>query len=214
MSKSKTDITIDAYDKNVGNYAKKFMEFKPYVRHITSFQRNYMHREAEVLDLGCGPGNNSKILLNYELSLKITGTDLSEKAIEMARENVPNASFLVQDIREISTEKKYDTVIAAFCIVHLSDSETITLIKKISDILHDDGTLYLSFMEGKMPGFETTSFSEDEIFFNYYNRNEIIQLLAEHGLATVQISTEEYKEENGTTTDDVFIFARNSLPKQ
>lgn len=184
------------------------MEFKPYQKHMNSFEQNFMDRGATVLDLGCGPGNNAKLILKNNASYSITGTDLSTSAIELARRNVPKATFMVQDIREISPEKQYDVIIAAFCIVHLSDSETISLIGKISKILRNNGSLYLSFMEGKMPGFEQTSFSEDKMFFNYYNRNEIIELLAEHGISTLKVSTEKYGEDDGTTTDDVFIFAR------
>lgn len=211
MRTSKTVATIQAYNKNADRYAEKFMEFKPYHKQMNLFERNFMEQGATVLDLGCGPGNNSKIILRKDPSYKVTGTDLSASVVELARANVPEATFLVQDIREIDTNQQYDVILAAFCIVHLTDNETIDLLRKIPHMLRNNGSLYLSFMEGKMPGFEKTSFSEDKIFFNYYNRNEIIELLAENGIATIQVSSEEYKEEDGSTTDDVFIFARKSL---
>lgn len=213
MRKSNSAATIEAYDKNADRYAKKFMDFKPYQKQMNLFERNFMEQDATVLDLGCGPGNNAKIILKNNPSYKVTGVDLSANAIELARQNVPEATFLVQDIRKIDAEQQYDVILAAFCIVHLTDEETLGLLEKISSMLRNNGSLYLSFMEGKMPGCETTSFSEEKIFFNYYNRNEIIELLAEKGIATIQVSSEEYKEMDGSTTDDVFIFARKSLLK-
>ncbi len=213
MRTSKTAATIQAYNKNADRYAEKFMDFKPYHKQMNLFERDFMDRDNTVLDLGCGPGNNARIILGNDPTYKVTGIDLSASTIDLARKNVPEATFQVQDIREITPAQQYDVILATFCIVHLTDSETISLLGNISAMLRDYGSLYLSFMEGKMPGFEKTCFSEDEIFFNYYNRNEIIELLAENGIATQLVSSEEYQEEDGSTTDDIFIFARKSPAK-
>lgn len=210
MNRSKIKTTIDAYNNNAERYTSKFMNFPAYKEQISAFEQRFIEPESEILDIGCGPGSNAKILLDNNRGYTVTGFDLSKKLIQIARENVPGAEFFVEDIRQFSSNKKYDVIIAAFCIVHLSDHDTITLIKKISDILTENGSLYLSFMEGKMPGFETTSFSDDDIFFNYYNRNEIIQILAEHGIASVEVESSNYTEDDGSTTKDVFIFARKS----
>ncbi len=213
MRTSKTAATIQAYNKNADRYAEKFMDFKPYHKQMNLFERDFMDRDNTVLDLGCGPGNNARIVLGNDPTYKVTGIDLSASTIDLARKNVPEATFQVQDIREITPVQQYDVILAAFCIVHLTDSETISLLGKISIMLRENGSLYLSFMEGKMPGFEKTCFSEDKIFFNYYNRNEIVELLAGNGIASEQVSSEKYQEEDGSTTDDIFIFARKMLAK-
>jgi hypothetical protein len=75
-------------------------------------------------------------------------------------------------------------------------------------MLNEKGTLYLSFMEGKKAGIETTSFSDDYIFFNYYKRNKIKKLLAENSIKTVEMLDDDYQEEDGSITKDVFIFAQ------
>ena len=184
------------------------MQFKPYLEKVALFQKNFIPRNSLVLDLGCGPGNNAKILLERDDSCKITGIDLSVEMINMARKNVPGGNFIVQDLREIKPDKNYDAIIASFCIVHLSDDETENLVSKIARMLKAKGSLYLSFMAGKKPGRETTSFSEDEIFFNYFERNAIVKLLLKNSMEIMQVSSEGYRETDRSITEDVFIFAR------
>ncbi|MGD8835986.1 MAG: class I SAM-dependent methyltransferase [Desulfobacteraceae bacterium] len=201
-------ITIEAYNNNAGKYASLFMDFKSYKEKMSRFQHNYLPKKAYILDVGCGPGNNAQFLAGIDDSYKIEGFDLSVEMINIAKLNVPGGNFWVQDITDIKPDKKYDAIIASFCIVHLSNEETISFVQKISKMLNEKGTLYLSFMEGKKAGIETTSFSDDYIFFNYYERNKIKKLLAENSIKTVEMLDDDYQEEDGSITKDVFIFAQ------
>ena len=203
-----SDITIKAYNKNAGKYEDKFMDFKTYKEKIQIFSDKYIYKYSEILDIGCGPGNNAKLIYEADKTVEITGIDLSPEMVEIAKKNAPDSDFEVQDIRNIALDKQYDAIIASFCIVHLSDDETHELIKTISKILKKNGTLYLSFMEGKEAGLETTSFSEDELFFNYYERSKMRKLLSDNLILTVEMSSEGYEETDGSSTEDVFFYAR------
>ncbi|MCP3926899.1 MAG: class I SAM-dependent methyltransferase [Desulfobacterales bacterium] len=203
-----SDITIDSYNKNAEKYEEKFMDFKSYKDKIQIFNEKYIYKYAEILDIGCGPGNNAKIIYEDDQTHKITGLDLSSEMVAIAKKNVPDCEFIVQDIRDIDLDKQYDVVIASFCIVHLTDEETEKLIKSISKILKKNGTLYLSFMEGEKSGLETTSFSDGEIYFNYYDPGKVRKLLSDNLILTVEITKEDYEEEDGSLTKDIFISAR------
>lgn len=72
----------------------------------------------------------------------------------------------------------------------------------------DGGYLYLSFMEGKQPGFETTSFSSQPIYFNYFQGTEIEELLKENGIDCFRNVRQDYLETDGSNTTDVFLFER------
>ncbi len=82
------------------------------------------------------------------------------------------------------------------------------MLSKISTVLKKNGTLYLSYMSGAGQGFEPTSFAKDPVFFNYYDDDVIVNLLAENHLEVAQISKEEYKEQDGSITIDTFIYSR------
>ena len=141
-------------------------QYSDYEEHYTT--QSYLVPKSNILDIGCGPGNNAKFLIEIDGGYKIEGLDLSVELINIAKRTVPGCHFWVQDIRDIDPDKEYDAIVASFCIVHLSDEETAIFLGKLSKMLKENGSLYLSFMEGKKAGFETTSFSEDNIFFNYH----------------------------------------------
>jgi hypothetical protein len=63
-------------------------------------------------------------------------------------------------------------------------------------------------MNGEKSGFETTSFSKEEMFFNYYSDEFIIDILSRHNINVLEITKEEYVEPDGSITVDTFIYAK------
>lgn len=199
--------TIHAYDENGHTYAKKFLEYEIYRKKLEAFSTLYMHSDSDILDIGCGPGQNLRYLIDQGLVHSATGVDLSKKMVSLAKQLVPEAEIYLQNLLHYQPEKTYDVVLAAFCIVHLLKDETLYCISQISTWLNSKGVLYLSFMEGKNPGYESTSFSQESLFFNYYDRNYIIDILQKNGFKILEISEEGYIEPDGSVTADIFIFA-------
>ena len=62
-----------------------------------------------VLDVGCGTGIILACLAGKKL--KMTGIDIQEDLIELAKENVPEAEFILGDIAKIKLDKTFDLVI-------------------------------------------------------------------------------------------------------
>ena len=205
---SNTRLTINAYNKNAARYTEKFDNYETYRNKIINFQRKYIPKGASILDLGCGPGNNINTILNQDDSCSFEGVDLSEEFIALARNRFPQFTFRLQNICNLDLQTKYDTVIASFCIVHLSDSEVVDFIEKLEKLLVDNGCLYLSYMNGDKSGLETTSFSKEKLFFNYYHDEFIIGLLEKNGISVLETVKENYVEQDGSVTVDTFIYAK------
>ena len=55
---------------------------------------------ADVLDLGCGPGNLTRTLAEIWPQARLRGLDSSAEMIEQARRDVPGVAFEVGDLRE------------------------------------------------------------------------------------------------------------------
>jgi len=131
MNTDKTKKTIEAYNKNAEKFEDKFLHFEPYRKKIFLFREKCLtQNEMKILDVGCGPGNHAAYLYSLNQGYKITGIDLSDKMIELAKKNAPGCHFIKGDIRNLDSNKKYDAVIASFCIVHLSSKELIDFISK------------------------------------------------------------------------------------
>ena len=207
MNTSNTLQTIAAYDKNAWNYTEKFDNYETYQNRIRDFQRKYIPMGAHILDLGCGPGNNIRTILDQDGSCLFDGIDLSREFIQIARQRFPQFNFKQQNICNLDLQTQYDVVLASFCIVHLTDNETRTFIQNLPKIIRNTGFLYLSYMNGESSGFETTSFSKDEIFFNYYRDEFILEQLDQAGFSVLEIGKENYAESDGSTTIDTFIYA-------
>ena len=207
MNTSNTVQTIAAYDKNALKYSEKFDNYEIYQKRIRDFQRKYIPTGAHILDLGCGPGNNIRTILEQDDTCLFHGIDLSTKFIQIARQRFPQFNFQLQNICNLDLQRQYDVVLASFCIVHLTDNETRTFIQNLPKIIRNTGFLYLSYMNGESSGFETTSFSKDEIFFNYYRDEFILDQLEQAGFSVLEIGKEEYAESDGSTTIDTFIYA-------
>lgn len=199
--------TINSYNKNSRSFHKKFTEYSPYIERINEFI-SLLKSEKRVLDLGCGPGNVLKQFLLSDSNWKIIGVGLSEEMLKIARNSVPEGEFICEDIRIISfPEKSFDVIILSFCIVHLDEAEIVALFQKITRYLDIHGKVYISFMEGKKDGFEKTSFSEDEIYFNYHTTEKVVKLLERNNFSIIKLIKQDYLEMNGVNTADVFIFA-------
>jgi SAM-dependent methyltransferase len=66
--------------------------------------------KAKILDLCCGTGQLAKILT--EKGYRVTGIDGSEEMLRCARQNAPDAKFILKDARTFKFSPVYD---AAFC---------------------------------------------------------------------------------------------------
>jgi len=63
----------------------------------TIFLPRVLFPGAKVLDVGCASGGFFNIMRSYEPHIEYTGVDLSERAVELAKERYPEATFIVTE---------------------------------------------------------------------------------------------------------------------
>lgn len=80
--------------------------------------------EKEVLDLCCGHGNVTAGLV--AAGAKTTGVDFSEAMLDMARANVPSATFQEGDAMALDFDRgSFDAITIGFGIPHVPDLPTV-----------------------------------------------------------------------------------------
>lgn len=166
--------TFETWNQIAGLYEEKFMNLSLY-NETYDFFSDLLEDENKVFEIGCGPGNITKYLLSKKPNLKITGIDVAPKMIELARINNPSANFEVMDTRKLNELKeKFDAIMCGFCLPYLSESDCSKLIKDSNQILHKNGILYLSFVEGNASksGFISGS-TGNRTYFYYHSLEEI-----------------------------------------
>lgn len=96
---------------------------------------------GKIIDIGCGPGNSTKVLAEKFSNSSIVGVDNSQDMIEKAKGLYPELTFQIFDA-EHDFEKineHYNVVFTNACIQWIPDHPT--LLKQMMDILYEGGIL-------------------------------------------------------------------------
>lgn len=106
-------------------------------------------RSARVVDLGCGPGNSTELLVNRFPGAQVTGTDNSEAMLVSARERLPRAAFEFSDIATWApqTNQAPDLIYANASLQWVPDHET--LIPRLFDALAPGGVLAIQMPDNR-----------------------------------------------------------------
>lgn len=204
------NLSVQRFDEFAKEYAQRFMDIESYSDSIDAFCSLIRTEKPRILELGCGPGNVTRLLKIRFPESQITAIDLAPRMIKIAREQLPDIDFRVMDVRTISSiQEKFDAIMCSFCLPFLSKADTAQLIAECAELLLPEGVLYISTMEGdeSKAGFEATSFSgAAEIYFNYHNQADLQRSFAECGFEISHLKLQDYKEPDGSlTTDLIFI---------
>jgi len=203
-------LSVQRFDELADEYARRFMDMDLYSDSIDEFCHAIKTDQPRILELGCGPGNVTKLLKIRFQKAQITAIDLAPRMIEIARGLLPEVDFRIMDVRDIlSIPDQFDAVMCSFCLPFLSKDDAIQLIKDCAEKLVEEGSIYISTMEGSESdaGFETASFSKGtEIYFNYHSRQDLQDALIHSGFEIVQFKIQDYPEPDGRkTTDMIFV---------
>lgn len=95
------------YPKVDKTYLNKKNKTKEYFKIII----NYLKKKKEkidLIDIGCASGDFLKLIPNSK-NFSLTGVDFSQKSINLAKKKVPEANFLIKDLKKkIRIKKKFD----------------------------------------------------------------------------------------------------------
>lgn len=94
-----------------------------------------------ILDLGCGPGNSTKVLKDKFPAARIIGADNSDEMLEKARRSYPDIEFINLDANGDLHEanETFDIVFSNACIQWLPNHSK--LIPKLMALLNQNGVL-------------------------------------------------------------------------
>lgn len=171
----------------------------------------YLKVNSQILDVGCGAGIpvDDYFVLNGH---NVTGVDISEKQIQLARKNVPEATYLIGDMSEMDFQKNsFDAIVSFYAVFHIPRQDHLELFKRIYSFLKDDG-LFLATL-----GYEEWEGCEDfhgvTMRWSQYGMDKNLELLKQAGF---EIITAEVDESGGERHFVVLAMKKshNSLDQQ
>lgn len=129
-------VPKDYWLREGATYMERFRrtkEFQLQERLLVDCLKNLDPPFSTVLELGCGFGRITKLLLsNFDIK-EYAAVDLSPEQIENARRYVGDnrVKFIVSDMQSFQSDKKYDLVIASEVLMHVLPSEIGQVVAKL-----------------------------------------------------------------------------------
>jgi len=175
-NKDKTMIAVKTYDKIAQAYAKEFFSDKIDLKHLDKFL-SLLPKKAKILDIGCGPGNYTKYIL--EKGFLVEGIDLSKGMLQAAKKLVPKGTFKIMDMRKLKyPDQSFDGLCVAYSLYHIASNQALGVLKEFYRVLKPKGIAILMLQEGKGEGIIPEPFNpKEKMFFKYYGKGEIKNLL-------------------------------------
>ncbi len=143
---------------------------------------------AEVLDLGCGAG--VPIARSLAVRHHVTGVDISQAMVDVARRNVPAGDFICADITSIDfNPASFDAVVAICSIFHLPRAEQPALFRKVHRWLRPGGYFLCTLSHHSEAGYTEDGFFGVTMYWSNYALSEYLDTLALAGFTLVEISS-------------------------
>jgi SAM-dependent methyltransferase len=138
------------------NYAKyynllyKDKDYKSEAAYVDGLVKRFSEKTGKtILDIGCGTGIHAALMSNY--GYKLTGIDLSEEMIAIARSKaIANAQFRVGNATDFELHEKFDIVTSLFHVLsyQTTNDNVRSMIKNASMHLSEKGLFIFDFWYG------------------------------------------------------------------
>jgi SAM-dependent methyltransferase len=93
---------------------------------------------ARVLDLGCGPGVATTRVLAERFA--VTGVDIPKSQLDLAREAVPGAQFILADMTTLDfPPESFSAIVALYSLIHLPADALSSLLMRAATWLRPGG---------------------------------------------------------------------------
>jgi ubiquinone/menaquinone biosynthesis C-methylase UbiE len=102
---------------------------------------------SSVLDLGCGSADPAGV--EVAKAHRLTGVDISQAQIDLARRNVPTGHFLHGDATSVEfPDAAFDAVVSFYTLEHMPRREHAAILRRIHHWLRAGGLLLVSLEAG------------------------------------------------------------------
>lgn len=171
-------LVREGYDKVAQNYSSQRDQFRndKYLERLVKLLKS----GSTILDIGCGAGVPvDKYLVGR--GFRVIGIDISEKQIELAKKNVPQAFYKTKDMSELQYgEYQVDGVISFYAIFHTPREQHKELFKKINSFLPKDGLILVTMGAGEWEGTEE-DFHGTKMWWSHYGAEKNKEIIKKAG---------------------------------
>ncbi|TFH36170.1 MAG: class I SAM-dependent methyltransferase [Anaerolineales bacterium] len=138
---------------------------------------------AKVLDAGCGAGIPvARYLIQF---FDVTGVDFSNEQIRMARQLVPEAHFLCQDITQLTlVNNSFDAICSYYAIIHVPRREHQALLHDFHRMLKPSGLVLLCLGADDLEK-DFHDYHGARMYWSHYDAKTNLNLIKECGFSII-----------------------------
>lgn len=141
--KNKKRIVEEGYAKIAEKYNLKRVKSTRSLKLLETIVKK-MPKKGKVLDVGCGAGYPVSQFF-VKRGYGVTGIDLSNEMIKIAKKNVPEGNFIKQDMLKMNfPENTFNIIVSFFAIIHVPREQHQKILKKMYKLLKKQGILFIS----------------------------------------------------------------------
>lgn len=200
-------VVIPTYNKIAQKYTDTYFNDVLEIPRVDKFISSLL-TDANVLDIGCGPGNWTKYLMDK--GFDVEGIDLSTEMIRIAKEKVPQGKFKLMDMRKLDyPDETFDGIMSFYSLIHIPSEQIISVLRELFRVLKSSGVLMLVVQEGEADRVVKEPMSpEDKTFINFFTIERLTKFLEETGFKVFHQEKVPYKDEEFQSENILFILAR------
>lgn len=191
-SKMMNNIVQKAYNSN--EYEKIYRK-----RAVTLFEKRALDlfvdeirkEHPRILDLGCGTGKPyDEYLVQKECF--ITGVDFCKKHIQMAKRNVPKATYVCEDFMNYCEDVLYDGIMLLYSLFHVHRTQHKLLLQNIYSRLTKQGIVLLNIRKKDSGNIKYKSnFCGKPMVWSNYDINTFCDIATDIGFKQIVLGDEK-----------------------
>jgi SAM-dependent methyltransferase len=190
------DAMAEAYLATFGTSSVRAHWLDEFTRRLTA--------PGRILDLGCGAGEPVARSLR-DAGFDVVGVDVSERQIELARQNFPSGTFHHGDMMAIELPPaSFDGVAAFYSLNHLPQTEHSRLFRKVEEWLKPDG-LFIASLGVRGSGDWRGPWLGVEMYFSHSDPEASLRLIIDAGLS---IERSEVMPQDNEPAEFLWVLAR------
>ncbi len=196
----------DDYDDIPEDYAYEFYGDTSDNEFIDKFLSSLSGGD-KVLDAGCGVGDDCEYM--DKKGFKAYGIDFSKGMLKEAKERYPQGRYWKADMTTIPfRDGLFDGILANCSLFHIPTELVGKALNEFKRVLKPGGKILLILLEGIGEQMVEEPYRPGKyVYTKFYTREEITQLLTEHGFKVEDVAIQKTTSEGELGSGKLIVFA-------
>lgn len=145
--------------------------------------KDWLKKGGTILDVGCGAGKPvDESLVKH--GFVVNGIDISERMIELAKKNVPQAFYEIKDMSLLKdSEYCVNGIVSFYAIFHTTREKHLELLKRFTSFMLNGGYILITMDAEAWEGSE--DFHGAKMFWSHFGAEKNKVLVEEAGFEII-----------------------------